>query len=137
MTETTRDRWDHARVEVIARWRSILERIDAHDEGDVLRLANTMDEFCEEADFVRYFATHQLGEDEPPFLKPGAGPGPAGGRCLFCRVFAELGGCAGLLRDLNRAVLAGDWDKAHRLAADYITRLEGVDLSRSPLSRVH
>lgn len=112
MSKAGEERWDRARGQVIGRWRMILERIEACDEGGVLELSNGMDEFC----------------DEAIALKSEAAPGAdAGTRCLFCRGFLEMGGCLGLLGQVDQAVLSGKWDAARRLAEDYIVRLESIN----------
>ncbi len=111
MTQAVEDRWETARRDLIGRWRQIVYRIQAHDEGGVLELCNVMDEFCDEADALR------------------AGVGDAGTRCRFCRGFAGTGGCLSLLGEVDHAVLGGHWEAARRLAEDYITRLEGMRLA--------
>ncbi|HEU4401635.1 MAG TPA: hypothetical protein VFT43_05970 [Candidatus Polarisedimenticolia bacterium] len=128
MNGTGDDRWDKARRQLVGRWRRILERIDAHDEGGVLELANVMDEFCDEAIVLRDAAGGKDAQPERGFRTPGAA-GLAGTRCLFCRGFAELGGCLGLLGEVNEAVMKGRWEAAHHLAEGYISRLESLDLS--------
>ncbi len=111
MSKAGEERWDRARQEVIGRWRTILERIEAGDEGGVLELSNGMDEFCDEAIALKSKAAS--GAD-------------AGTRCLFCRGFLEMGGCLGLLGQVNQAVLSGKWEVARGLAEDYIVRLEST-----------
>ncbi len=110
MTQAKEDRWEEARRQLIGRWRRIVDRIGAHDEAGVLELCNVMDEFCDEADALR------------------AGVGGGGTRCQFCRGFTGTGGCLGLLGEVDHAVLGGRWEVAHRLAEDYIARLEGMRL---------
>ena len=122
-------RWHKARRRLVGRWRRILERIDARDEGGVPELSNVMDEFCDEANALRA-ETDQGGAAalQGAHKAPGAA-GLAGTRCLFCRGFTELGGCLGLLGEVNQAVLRGRWEAAHRLAEGYIVRLESMDLA--------
>jgi len=127
MSDPDRERWTRARHELLDRWRRIVERIDARDEGGTLYLANAMDEFCDEA-----IRTREAGGPAP--ARP-AGPGTAaaapdaGTRCLFCRGFIEEGGCFGLLQEINRAVLSRQWDTARCLAEGYIDRLKAMELS--------
>lgn len=122
------DRWEKARREVVGRWRMIVERIDAHDEGGVLELANVMDEFCDEAIVQREAAAPPAAGPERVFKTP-AVSGLVGTRCLFCRGFSELGGCLGMLNEVNLAVLGGRWQEARRCAERYIARLESLDLT--------
>jgi len=131
MNDSNRDRWNTARSEVIARWRQVIERIEARDEGGALALTTEMDEFCDEAIAERTRKDHPAGGtgDAPPIAR-----GPAGQpeqMCHFCRGFIQYGGCAGLTQDFNRAVLSGEWDKARSLAEGYIDRLQGMDFSAS------
>ncbi len=137
MTETARYRWEKARLEVLLRWRQILSRIDAHDEPGVLELANVMDEFCEEAIFEREASGGGRREATGPLLKIPTASGPMGSRCLFCRGFLDTGGCFGLLDELNQSVQKGRWDRAHRVAENYIRRLEGMSLDSASREYVH
>ena len=130
-------RWEAARVRTIERWREILRRIDGHDEGGVLGLANVQDEFCEEASASR---AASLGGDAPPetsLLKFDPGSETIGTRCLFCRAFQESGGCFVLLSSLNRLVLSGSWDEAARIARTYLGRLESMDLDALAGPAIH
>jgi hypothetical protein len=133
MSQTEGERWETARGEVIRRWRKILERVAARDEGGALALANVMDEFCEEASEERRTA-------EPHGVAiPAAGAAllpddPV--RCQFCRGFTEMGGCFGLLGEFNRAVLGRRWELARRLVENYLERLASADLSRQNERRV-
>ena len=111
-------RWDAARLKMLERWRQILERIRAQDEGGVLDLVNSMDEFCDEAVESRQVAA---SESET--------------RCLFCRTFNELGGCMGLVNDLDTSVLHGRWEKARCLAEGYIGRLEALNFAAATHAR--
>lgn len=118
----TPNRWETAQEELTARWRQVLERIDARDEGGILELINAMDEYCDQA-------IEDRDRGAPP---PGVASMPApetarhAGRCLFCRGFADTGGCFGTLDRLNRAVLAGRWQAARELALEYLHRLQTV-----------
>jgi len=111
------DRWNRARVEVMHRWKHIIERIEAHDEAGVMALANVMDEFCEEAIVDRH--------------------GEQATRCEFCKGFLETGGCHGVLIDLNRAVLAGRWSEARSLAEGYLRRLDELRFGDESETTVH
>ena len=124
-------RWEKARLEVIARWQQILERIDAHDESGVLLLADIMDEFCDEAQVTRENAKHGSSEAGTGGPTPGHG-GAASTRCLFCRGFVEMGGCLGKVAELNRSVLHAQWDAARRIAEAYLTELQGMKFSDPP-----
>ncbi len=128
MSDADAGRWDKARRQLVGRWRRILERIEARDEGGVLELSNVMDEFCDEANALRAEADRGAFPPEGAYKTPGAA-GLAGTRCLFCRGFAELGGCLGLLGKVNQAILSGRWEGARRLAEGYIVRLESMDLA--------
>ena len=116
-------RWEKARLQVIARWQQILERIDAHDESGVLLLADVMDEFCDEAQVAR-----EKGEQR---VSPGH-RGDASNQCHFCRGFAEMGGCLGQVAELNRSVLHGQWDAARRIAEAYLTGLKDMKFGGPP-----
>jgi len=131
MNDPKRDRWSAARSEVVARWRQVLERIEAHDEGGTLALTTEMDEFCDEAIAERTDTEPSAGDARKA---PPTAQGPAGQSeqmCHFCRGFVQYGGCAGLTQEFNRAILSGDWDKARTLAEGYIDRLQGMDFSTS------
>jgi hypothetical protein len=137
MTESFQDRWERARLEVLLRWKQILSRIDAHDEPGVLELANVMDEFCEEAILNREASTGGRREATAPLFKIPTASGPTGSRCLFCRGFLEIGGCFGLLDELNQSVLKGRWERAHRVAETYIHRLESLSFNSAPREYLH
>jgi hypothetical protein len=62
---------------------------------------------------------------------------PKGSRCLFCRGFLDIGGCFGLLDDLNQAVMKGRWDRAHSVAETYLRRLETMNLTSGTGERVN
>jgi len=117
------DRWEKARVELIRRWRQVLERIEARDEGGTLELIDVMDEFCDQA-------LEDRRSGLPPRVAAPLGtssvPAEFAARCLFCRGFADAGGCFGTVEFLNRAVLDGRWEAAKTLAADYLDRLRTV-----------
>lgn len=136
MNETDLERWEKARLAVIDRWRQIIERIEAQDEGGVLRLSNVMDEFCQEAIAAREALSQgELGAGEGA-LK-GAGAASLEVRCLFCRGFADSGGCLSMLDDFNRAVLNRRWSSAKQLAEGYIGALQQMNLSRPAGPTVH
>jgi hypothetical protein len=111
-----RERWERARRQVIARWRAILEGIDAQDEGRVAEPLNSMDEFCDEAIRAR---------DGGP--RKGKEAGEV--RCHFCLGFPEAGGCLGLVERVNRAVHLRRWSEAREIAHGYLRHLETGDLS--------
>ncbi len=137
MNEGVEGRWEQARKRLIARWRDIIGRIDARDEGGVLGLANVMDEFCEEAIATRLEVLHGQAPGETDLLKFSGSPGSIGTRCLFCRGFQEAGGCFGMLATLNSLVMAGKWDDARTVAEKYIGRLESMYLVDVPEPQVH
>ncbi len=116
----SRDRWERARRQVIARWRQILEGIEAEDEGRIAEPLNSMDEFCDAAMQAR---------DEPHAT---TGSAPAAVRCRFCRGFPEAGGCLGLVEKMNRAVHLRRWSEAREMARAYLDHLEIADLSERP-----
>jgi hypothetical protein len=126
-------RWGKARNEVVDRWRSIVDRIEARDEGGVLTLSGVMDEFCDEAATDTILSIGEpLPKDAsstlshlPPVSKVGD---QLLGRCLFCRGYEELGGCQGVTDELNRAVQSGRWDYARKVAQDYIDRLMSLQV---------
>jgi hypothetical protein len=115
----------------------ILNRIDARDEPGVLALANVMDELCEEAVLARETSTGGRSDAGGPVLKILTTGAPAGSRCFFCRGFVEIGGCFGLLDELNQAVMKGRWDRARLVAETYIRRLETMNLTPAARERVH
>lgn len=123
------DRWEHARRRLIGRWQQILEYVHTRDEGSILDLANEMDEFCDEAILTREAAAGAGAFPVERGTKLGTA-NLAGSRCLFCRGFAETGGCLGLVHAINQAVLAGDWPAAERLARDYLDQLKGMDFQK-------
>lgn len=129
--------WDSAREKVITRWREILERIDARDEGGVLGLANVIDEFCEEAMHAREAAMEGQAAPDPGLLKFSPGTRPIGTRCLFCRGFQEAGGCFGILGSLNKLVLQGKWEDAREVAEEYVNRLRIMTFPGDRVSVVH
>ncbi len=137
MTDGAQGRWELAREKVIARWREILNRIDARDEGGVLGLANVIDEFCEEAIATRLAVLHGQAPSGGDFLKFSKPSSAIGTRCLFCRGFQEAGGCFGVLGTLNSLVMSGKWDDARQVAETYVARLESMDLSEIPDPQVH
>jgi hypothetical protein len=117
MSATGENRWERAREELLRRWIQVLERIEARDEGGTLELVNVMDEFCDQA-------IEDRGAGAPRPASRAGRPGPAAvGRCVFCRGFADAGGCFGTLELLNRAVLDGRWEAARGLASEYLGRL--------------
>jgi hypothetical protein len=136
MKEAEEGRWEQARTRIIARWREILNRIDARDEGGVLALANVMDEFCEEAITTRLAILHGQAPPATDLLKFAESAGSIGTRCLFCRGFQEAGGCFGVLATLNSFVMAGKWDDARNVAESYIQRVESMYLTDIPETQV-
>lgn len=125
-------RWESARKEVLARWHEILERINAHDERGVLGLAAARDRFCDEAVAARDDANARLGpssssESDPVFDFPAQGSA-VGGHCYFCRGFIDVGGCLGVLDEMERAVDEKNWADARRIAEGYISRVESMNL---------
>ena len=137
MTNSTPNRWEMARQGVLDRWRTILSRIEVRDEPGVLALANVMDEFCEEAALSREIAGGGGRDTNGPPLKVLTAGAPTGSRCFFCRGFLDIGGCFGLLDELNQAVTKGRWDKARSVAKTYILRLETMDIRSATRDRVH
>lgn len=137
MKDSETNNWEAARKKVIVRWREILQRIEARDEGGVLGLANVIDEFCEEAMAVRQEALK--GQAPPDTDLPKCSPAirPVGTRCLFCRGFQEAGGCFGVLGSLDKLVLDGKWDDAREVAEEYITRLETMEFADFPEPHIH
>ena len=130
------DRWERARREMVSRWKLILEKVEARDEGGVLALANMMDEFCEVAVEERKAAAGDRKDPAVPVLKFPPEP-DISGRCAFCRAFTEIGGCFGLLHSLNKAVLERRWPTARRVAEEHLERLEALRFSHSPADTVH
>ena len=128
MTDLNRDRWTAARTGVVARWRQVVERIGARDEGGTLSLTNEMDEFCDEAATVRRDLT-AAGAGVAPVTADGRLRGPDETLCQFCISFSRYGGCFGILQNINHAVLSGDWENARTLAVGYIDKLEAMDFS--------
>ena len=128
MGDIERGRWEQARVDVLQRWRRILSRLEAFDEPGALELANVMDEFCEEAIFSREASPGGHPGQMGPLLKLPTAGAPRGSRCLFCRAFAEMGGCFGMLEEFNQAILKKRWGRARNVAESYIRLLEGMKL---------
>jgi hypothetical protein len=137
MTEAEGGRWELARKRVIVRWQEILKRIDAQDEGGVLGLANVMDEFCEEAIATRLSVLHGLAPPVTETTKLPSAMASIGTRCLFCRGFEESGGCFGMLAELNRLVMARQWEDARQVAETYVARLRSMTLPDQPEPLVH
>lgn len=137
MQEKVEGRWEQARKKVIARWREILNRIEARDEGGALALANVIDEFCEEAIATRLAILHGRAPRETDLLKFPGSVGLLGNRCVFCRGFQQDGGCFGMLATLNSMVTAGKWNDARRVAETYISRLESMCLADIPEPQIH
>lgn len=137
MTDIQQVRWERARREVLDRWSKILRLIEAHDEPGILATANVMDEFCEEAALVREASAGSRSDTAGPALKVLTSGAPAGSRCLFCRGFLDVGGCFGLLDEMNQAVMKGRWDAARLVAETYMRRLETMNFTPGDRSRVH
>lgn len=127
MFTASRVRWERARHAMIDRWVGILASIDDRDRGVVLAMANVLDEFCEEASVERQVATGRREDPALPILKFPVGSAMAG-RCVFCRGVAEYGGCFGMLREFNQAVLDGGWPRAREIAREFLDRLRVMDL---------
>src|SRR5262245_44162383 len=116
--------WEQARRALVERWKEVLRRIDAQDEAGVLHLVNAMDEFCDLA-LIEKSRARRSGAAPGPMDVPPSVPESAGdSRCEFCRGLAEAGGCVGALSDVDRAVLAGNWNRARIAAARYLRRVE-------------
>ncbi len=137
MQDLETGRWEAARKKVVVRWREILDRIDARDEGGVLGLANVIDEFCEEAMALRADAMRGQLPKDAGLLKFTPDTRPVGTRCLFCRGFQEAGGCFGILGSLNKLILDGKWEDAREVAEEYLGRLESMEFSDLPAASVH
>jgi hypothetical protein len=137
MHEVVEGRWEQARKLVIARWREILKRIEAQDEGGVLGLANVIDEFCEEAISTRLAVLHGQAPGEINLLKYPGSAGLIGTRCVFCQPFQQHGGCFGMLASLNSKVMAGHWDDARQIAEKFIAKVESMYLVDIPEPHVH
>jgi hypothetical protein len=136
MTKFEGDHWEEARVRVITRWKEILNRIEARDEGGVLGLSNVIDEFCEEAIADRLEVLRGQAPTATDLLKFSGSPASIGTRCLFCRAFLEAGGCFGLLATLNSSVMSGKWDEAREVAESYLKRVESMSLAGAPVTPV-
>lgn len=136
MTSSAARRWEDARQEMLKRWRRILQKIDARDEGAVLALANMMDEFCEVAVEERKAAADSLDDPAVPVLKF---PSDANlsGRCAFCRAFVSMGGCFGPLHALNKAVLDRSWIAARKVAEEHLQRLLALDFDLHQEETIH
>jgi hypothetical protein len=128
MGEIERGRWEQARLDVLQRWRRILSRIEVFDEPGTLELANVMDELCEEAIFSREASPRGRPGEMGPHLKLPTAGAPRGSRCLYCRAFAQMGGCFGMLEEFNQAILKKRWGRARDVAESYIRLLEGMRL---------
>ena len=137
MKDNALNRWETARQGVLDRWRTILSRIDVRDEPGVLALANVMDEFCEGAALSREISGGGGQGTSGPPLKILTAGAPAGSRCFFCRGFLDIGGCFGLLDEVNRAVTRGDWIKARSVAETYVVRLEAMNFASAIGESVH
>jgi hypothetical protein len=137
MTESSRDRWERARQDLIRRWRQILEKIEERDESGVLELASVMDEFCDEAMTDR--GRTSAGEPNAAAgQKPPSAKDVPAIRCTFCRGFMENSeGCLGLLAELNQAIFAKRWERAGELARGWIEGLQAMDLSDVEGNVVH
>ncbi len=86
---------------------------------------------------VREASAGSRSDTAGPALKVLTSGAPAGSRCLFCRGFLDVGGCFGLLDELNQAVMKGRWDAARLVAETYMRRLETMNFSLGDRSRVH
>ena len=124
-------RWEKARLGLIRRWQEIVRAIGRHDEGDVLMKATVMDEFCDQAGRDRDGA-YQSGGALPDSGRARPTAGTPITRCIFCKGFVESGGCQGMLTGLFRLVFAGDWEKASRVANEYLNRLCSMSVTNYP-----
>jgi hypothetical protein len=88
-----------------------------------------MDEFCDQA-----IEDRGAGAPRPAPRADRQGPA-AVGRCVFCRGFADAGGCFGTVELLNRAVLDGRWEAARSLASEYLGRLRTLRFLPQPAGR--
>jgi hypothetical protein len=103
------ERWQKARESVTRRWRAALKCVEARDEGGALAIANSMDEFCQEALRARSAAA--------------GGDAPREFRCRYCPPFAASGGCLGFVGALNHLVLSGQWEEAKQLVEAHLREL--------------
>ncbi len=129
MTDPDRDRWNAARSVVVARWRQILEQIEARDEGGALALTTEMDEFCDEAIAERTKTNLAASDAQKPPPSGQAAESQPTQMCHFCRGFIQYGGCAGITQEVNHAILGGEWDQARARAEEWIDTLQGMDFS--------
>jgi hypothetical protein len=97
------------RGRVIRRWERALRHIADQDEGEILEIANSMDEFCEAAARARAQA---IGDEAWKEL-----------RCRYCPFFPNPGDCLGFIGGLNHAVLNAHWNDAWRLVEDHLKEL--------------
>lgn len=136
MTHHEENRWQEARDQVLDRWKEILRRIEARDEGGALALANVIDELCETADEDRaaLLKAQAAGRSRLKFYPPTE---PIGTRCVFCRAFQEAGGCFVMLSTLNSLIMKERWEEARRVAQAYIDRLASMRLEDPDDPRIH
>jgi hypothetical protein len=128
--------WERARKLMVQRWSLILRKIDEQDGPGTLALANMLDDFCSLAAETRKAATSDRDDPAVPVLKfpPDA---DLLGRCAFCRVFAQSGGCFAPLHALNKAVLNRRWNAARVVAQDHLKSLLDLRFSPAPGNTVH
>jgi len=130
------EEWERARQEMLGRWQMIIRKIEAHDEGSVLALANMMDEFCEVAVEERKAASGDRDDPAVPVLKfpPDI---DVGGRCAFCHASLQIGSCFGPLHALNKAVLDGHWTAARKVAEQHLEVLQALRFTHSGDETIH
>ena len=128
--------WERARQGMVERWKLILRKIDARDEGGALALANMLDDFCAAAAEARKAVTSDRDDPAVPVLKfpPDS---DLVGRCAFCRAFAQAGGCFQPIHALNRALLDRRWGLARAVAEEHLKGLLGLRFGLSPGETVH
>ena len=124
MVTITAGAWEQARRALLERWEEILKRIDARDESGTLELINCMDEFCD----LAVIEKARRGSAASASALPPVPREHADSRCEFCRGFIDLGGCAGPINDIDRAVLSRDWKRARVTAERYRRRVEAMKL---------
>lgn len=100
--------WQQARDKTLATWLIIRESIDTADELELLEEINAACELCEKA------SDEMEGES---------------GRCGYCIVSRQLGGCRGINLRMSEAVVEHDRDTLRRLVDEFIDQLRSADFS--------